>query len=917
MAVIKSTSVQPPHLRPSLIRRQGALALLDESFSYRVTLIKAPAGFGKSTLVAQWMDSFACESSGGPSGGWLNVDPVMDSGRSFVGYLIRAVHRALGEKTDALAEVLTSETMSRDVALNHLLAALSGHTKPVVLAIDDLQRLQSAEALTFLQALIDNAPPQLHLILMSRSEPSLQLAGLRAAGEMQRIGEKALRFSFEETAHFLKHSHDINLNAQELQILHDKTEGWIAALQLAGLSMRESGDRSSFITAFSGASGDIATYLMQDVVSCLSQDLLDFLCRTAVLEWFDLDLARAISGNDDAAEMIVLIDRSNLFLTPLNAERTVFRYHHLFAELLRSLPQARTLAPELARLAALNLSARGLEIDAVHYALAAQDMALAAGLVETCCMAAVQLGHITRLRAWLECLPPEVHDQRPRLLLAQAWVYFHSRSPRRALGSVRAARDLLRRQSSQLDPDTFSALWAEMQVLGVGAVSASDRSARAQRMATALLAEVPHKLHFLRGTLSNVLGFCEYSLGKLGPARLAASYGRSAHDQAGSIFGVAYSDLILGLVERSAGNLHLAREHFAEASRTAREALGHGSYAEAMAAIFQAELDYEGNDLATAARRLAKFGTEMEAYGLVVHEMTVRLSSARLMAARGETGRAIAMLAKAESSGTRNHYRRLVAAALNDHVRLLLQTGQPAQARGVLSAYGVHENSAETRGAPLIAHEMEQLALARVLIAEGHAAQAQERLDRIVARLRFSGRLRRLVQVQTVNAVAAFEAGNRIAALNAISEAMEMAFRQDALRSLLDEGERLIHILDWAHNRIPAWSRDVALAGFVARVRAQLGNSAATASPAIQGDGGRRGSMSNPIDLLSPKEAEVAQVLRSGASNREIAEQLSISLDTTKWHLKNIYSKLAVMNRTQAVLMLSKASDQATHPEEW
>lgn len=870
----------------------------------------APAGFGKSTLVAQWVDTLP-DAHQGVSAAWLSIDPMMDSGRSFRTCLVRAMQRALGPQAESLDEVLGSETIGNGAVLERLVAAINRVDGPLVLVIDDLQLLHSPEALAFLQALVDNAPPRLHLILISRSEPPLHLAALRVRGEMQRVNDKALRFSLDETADFLALGHGIQLEAQALHSLHDRTEGWIAALQLAGLSMRENGDWPGFIKGFSGASGDIATYLAQDVLNRLPLDMLDFLCRTAVLEWFDLELANAISGLEDASAMIRRIEEANLFLIPLTPERSAFRYHHLFSDLLRSLPESRALASELARRAAANLAARGLEIDAVHYALAAGDTGRAAELVETCCMTAIQLGHITRLRAWLECLPPEVHAQRPKLLLAQAWVYFHSSSPRRALHCVRTARDLLRKLEGAIPSDVFSALWAEMQVLGVGAISASDRSARAQRMALALLPELPHKLHFLRGTLCNILGFCEYSLGNLGPGRLAASWGRTAHEQAGSIFGVAYSDLILGLVEKSAGNLILARDHFAGAARMARESLGMGSYAEAMAAVFQAELDYEGNDLPEAARRLAIYGSEMESYGLVVHEMTVRLSAARLMAARGETAQAIAMLARAESSGARKHYRRLVASALNDHVRLLLQSGQVDLARGVLSANGVHDDSAETHGAPSIAHEMEQLALARVLIAEGAPAAAHARLEKIVARLRFSGRLRRLVQVQAVNAIAAFEAGDRIAALNAISEAMEMAFRQEARRSLLDEGPALARTLEWARERIPAWSRDVALSGFVTALLKQLAPD--TASDARR----NRVAPAAPTDLLSAKESEVAQALRSGASNREIAQQLSISLDTTKWHLKNIYSKLSVTNRTQAVLVLAKAQDAPGHPEGW
>ncbi|MCL4068410.1 LuxR C-terminal-related transcriptional regulator [Pseudomonas sp. GX19020] len=905
MATVIDTKIHPPLLRSTLLRREATLALMDQALAHPLTVLRAPAGFGKTTLVAQW--GAGLEETGFA---WLSLDPMADSGRSFILHLIRAVGRALPTPDIALQNLITSESLSATGALAALVAAVLAAGRPLVLVLDDLHRLTSAEALAFLQSLIDHAPSRLHIVLISRSDPPLHLAHLRARGQLVRIPDSALRFSRAETADFLHESLGLTMEPAELTTLHTRTEGWIAALQLAGLAMNEEGDRPGFLARFSGAGGDIAAFLGQEVLSRLPADMMDFLSRSAVLEWFDADLAARVTGHKDAAAMIRRIDQANLFLVALTPSRTTFRYHHLFADLLRSLPRTAELAPALNRAAADCLSARGLEIDAVHYALAAGDTLRAAELVETCCMAAVKLGQITRLRAWLERLPPGVNDSRPRLLLAQAWVYFHSSAPRRALTCVRAARDLLRQMQSDaaLPRETHAALWAEMQVLGVGALSAGERSARARRMALALLPTLPHQEHFLRGTLNNVLGFCEYSLGSLGPARLACSRGRAAHEQAGSVFGMAYSELILGLIEKSAGNLQIARQHFASGADMAREALGAGSYAEAMAAVFQAELAYESDNLDAAARHLADHRGEMEAFGLVVHEMTVRLSAARLSAARGETAAAIAILSEAEVSGARNHYRRLVASALNDHVRLLLAGGNAALARGVLMARGVSEDSSESPGAPSTAHEMEQIALSRVLIAEGTAAAAHERLTRIVGRLRYSGRLRRLVQVQAVNAIAALNAGERMAALNAISEAVETAFRQGALRSLLDEGAALARVIDWARPRIPSWSRDVALSAFVTGLHSRLAPSATAAGPQTQA----------APPLLSPKEAEVAAALQAGASNREISEQLAISMDTVKWHLKNIFSKLGVSSRIQAVLALSARGDRPhPHPKGW
>lgn len=896
--MIISTRAHPPRLRQEVVRREGVLRVLDGCLDHRLTLISAPAGFGKSTLVAQWGRDL--ETAGGRGAkalfAWLSVDPTIDSGRSLFHCIVLSLAVAIDRESAGLEELARAEDAHPQAALGLLINVLARQGPEIVLAIDDVHLLTSDEAVGFLQDLIAHAPPHVHFLLTSRGETRLQLAALRARGEVLRISARQLRFTIEEAKSFLIACHRLELRDEDLQTLHARTEGWIAALQLAGLSIRESDHAEASIAALSSHSGDIAAFLVQDVLAKLPQDLGRFLCLTAHLDWFDTDLARAVTGRDDAEAMIARIEAADLFLIPLSATGTVFRYHHLFSETLRNLPMPAEERRALHLRAAGHLEERKLEIEAVHHALSAGALVKAAELVEACCMEAVQLGHITRLRAWLERLPANVPVSRPRLLLARAWVYFHSSEPRQALRDVRAARDLILGLSSdgRLTERQQADLVAEMRLLGVGAVSAADRSATATRMAAALLPKLPRTAHFLRGTLSNIKGFSEYSLGQLGPARLSCLQGRIEHEKAGAIFGMAYSDLILGLIEKAAGNLNAARDHFAGAAGMARDALGPGSYTEAMAAVFQAELAYERDDLAEAQRLLADHRGEMEAYGLVVHEMTVRLSAARLEAAQGRVSAAIDILAEAERSGARNNYRRLVGAALNDHVRLLLLSGDAQRARSLLEARGVRVDACDHAVPRSIAHEMEQLAVARFLVADGRPDLAHRRLLGIVETLQFSGRHRRLVQVQAVNARAAFLAGERIAALNAISIAMETAFRQGAVRSLLDEGEPLAEVIDWAAERIPSWQRDLALAAFVRSIRERLAPDGRRQEPAGRGA------------TLSPKEAEVARALLQGASNKEIADRLGVSVDTAKWHLKNIYLKLAVNNRTQAVILLAE-----------
>ncbi len=300
----------------------------------------------------------------------------------------------------------------------------------------------------------------------------------------------------------------------------------------------------------------------------------------------------------------------------------------------------------------------------------------------------------------------------------------------------------------RLDPREERALAAELGVLTAGILSSAERSRSAVRLAEARLPTIPEDLPFLRGTLGNILAYSQYSLGRYGAARHACLMARDSHAEAQSVFGVVYSDLILGLIEKGAGNLGLADEHFTRATRRAEEVLGPGSYAEAMAGIFRVELHYEWNELAEAESLLLRHRPLIEECGLVVHEIACKLHVARLAAARAQTDEALAVLERAERQGVKSRYRRLSATALNDRVRLLVLRGDTALARHVLEARGISEDRMDSAAPYRQACELEHVALARLLIAEGRPEAAIRMLDRLAERVRHEGRLRRLAQIR-------------------------------------------------------------------------------------------------------------------------------------------------------------------------
>ena len=676
MPLFIDTKFQTPVLLPRLVVRQNLLTQLDRVMEGRLAVVSAPAGFGKTTLLGQWC---LTAQERGIEVAWLSLDERENEPGRLLDHIIGALKRVSERIVENLPSIVdTNPTLPTDVILTRLINGITAWKGELVLVIDDAHFLTDPEIGVVLDALLAYAPRNFRILLATRGAIPVKVATLRMRGLMVRLDETSLRFSLEEASSFLNDCRGLSLDEPEILALQNRTEGWIAALQLASLALTESEAeaRARFLAQFSGSSGDIAEFLLQDVIGRLPPELLDFLLRSAILDWFDADLAAAVSGQADAR------------------------------------------------------------------------------------------------------------------------------------------------------------------------------------------------------------------------SRQACLQARDSHTEAQSVFGIVYSDLILGLIEKAAGNLTLAGDHFQRATRRAYEALGPDSYAEAMAGIFRVELLYEWNELAEAEALLLRHRPLIEEAGLVVHDIACKMHVARLAAAQSRADEALAVLERAERQGVKNRYRRLAATAINDRVRLLILRGEPSLARHVLAARGISEDWARTDAARRPACEMEHIALARLLIAENRPEAAIRLLDSLGDKVRAEGRMRRLAQIRAVTAIACFRTGDGLATLAAIVDAVEICRRQGALRTLIDEGEPLREVLLFGREKVPSWRSRSEVAGFLDRI--------VGVRPSV--DPARRSLSARP--RFSPKETEVARRLSEGLTNRDLSTALDMAPDTVKWHLKNIFSKLGVENRTQAVLRL-------------
>ena len=893
------TKLHPPVLRPGLIERPGLLQELDAADGARIAVVSTPAGYGKTTLLGQWVQSLRDRGS---AVGWLSLDPQDDNIGRFLEYFVAAIARATPEVGEGLNALLRSSPVPQvSSTLTTLVNDLSKRAQPLWLMLDDCHHLSSAEVAEFLESFLVYAPPSIRLVLATRGQVPLKVANLRVKGQLLWLDEASLRFSLGESERFLNGAQGLALEPNDLAVLQSRTEGWIAGLQLASVSLRNRQERHDFIRRFSGSDRDIAGFLLHDVLESQSPSLIDFLLKSSVLERLSEPLAAAVTGYDDAAERLAEIETKNLFLVPLDEGRSWFRYHHLFADLLRSRleQQAPETIPDLHRRAAAWLAENGHASDAVHHALAMGDSSLAAELVERCSMPLIHRGDVTMVRQWLNRLPADAVAARPRLQLAQVWIMLHISHPRPAADILRSARNAIAAldREGRLSSEERESLQVQLFTLTAGIASAVDRSATAARLARRWLTRIPDSQAFAKGTLYNVLGYSSLALGQLEETRLACIKARDCHEQAGSVLGTVYADLITGLAEVAAGKLTTAHDHFTQATRRTQSEIGAGSYVESAVSIFEAELYYEWNDIETAERILEAHGPVVEECGLVVHDISSKLHLARILAFRGRLGEALALLERSEREGLQTRYRRLFACALHERVRLLLSRGDVQAARLALQARGIDEERIAAADKLGPANEPEQMALARLLLAEGRPEAALRLLDQLVGPLREDGRWRRYAEVRALSAICAFQAGDALTALAAIVETVSLTAPQRALRGLMDEGRPLLEVVNFGRSRIPSWKTDGEIARFVALLLDRPD------TPELRELQSRR---STGLPQFSPREAEVARLLCGGLSNRDVAKSLSMAPDTVKWHLKNIFGKLGVSNRTQAVLRLQE-----------
>lgn len=899
---IIQTKLAPPRPPRQLIAREALLQSLSLGARRTLTLIKAPAGFGKTTLLQEWRETRLASRS---AVAWLTLDEDDNDATQFVACLtaaLREAFKSLGHDAPTFAEA--GRITSHRIALTSIVNSLEALGQELTLILDDYDRITDAEIHEIVTFLVMHAPTRLHLLIATRSEPPLPLSYLRAHDQLIELDARNLRFGIDETRLFLSDACTLNLAASDVRVLHEATEGWVAGLQIAAMVLRGRNDPSAAVRSFSGSYRAINEYLAQNVLPRVPPEIVDFMLRTSLLDRLSGPLCEQMLGIENGQRVLLWLEAQNCFLQALDEEREWYRYNALFADFLRAELKNKFAAeiPLLHTRASKWFVQRELWAEAVRHALAADHVAQAIDWLERCAIREVEDSNVRTLLAWVKKLPQQAVSERIGLAVAVAWALALTSQ----LDAARAVvNDVHQRLSGYGAAEEAAVEW-ELNALRATIAGFADDSAEALKYASLCLKQQPKRDYWedrglwVDSVVRNVFTFAHEKNGNLEMARIVQSVlYRSSNAPLRSLFANVYRLCLLGACDLREGLLHNGGKRFEEGLRVAEQRVGRRSAAAALAACYLAALHYEWNDLEQVEQLLADRLDVVDEACFLDAVQLASLSMVRLYISRNDIEAAHALLDHTEILAASRAWPRLIAACAAERSRLCLLAGQPAQAAQALRRLeSIAPAAAPVEfGTAADTYRHLQVARCRVLLHQQAFSAAAALLHVIIASDEQSGNVLSATRTRLLLAVALEGDGQRIAALACLSAALVVAERAGMTRSILDEGEVVANLLvalqTQCHGRKPCAPSPAYLQHLLECFGRAPG----------AGEGPAAATPAQP-ELLSQRERDVMELVAQGLSNKEIARILVITVETVKWHLKNIYSKLGVSGRTLAVNQL-------------
>lgn len=867
---LQRAKITPPAAFNRTLERPRILELLEPGRAARVNLVTGPAGFGKTTLLRH-----AHQARPPTKVAWLTFDNQDNDPSRLLFHLAAAIgHPFATESHPESAFDNLSITADHLVGLQRKFAELPA---AFCLFFDDIDALTEQAALETIRSLIQSAPPETTFILGARAHPELPLGRLRMHGALQEIDANLLRFSRNEIEELLRHEvPDEPMDSSMVDRLADVTEGWIGSIQMAVMSLKSTRNKRDFLLNFSGSNTELADYLAEDLLARQSRELEDFLISTSVLDQLSPELCDSVLQREGSAAILERLVKANMFLFSIGAEQYWFRYHGLFRDFL--LNRANALGDAslsaLRKRAALWFSRHGRPAAAIHYALASDDLELAAGLIDESVMPFFLAGRLTTIAEWVRPLPADVRNRYPRIMLAYAWSLLALHQKPDTVTEL--VTDLERR--SDLPDD----LRDEVLYLGPFHLGLRDKLMELDAICEDALNRSPRASSFSQGVLWNIITYVRLHKRDFADAAQSAREARNAHLRSGSAYGLVFAECFAGTIELERGRLRSARA-ICETARASTK----GGQSEAMPAIAVALLDirllYETNRADELCEQIDRFGRLIAQLGTPKEVIDYHEITARLAFLSGNYTEACRILNELRQLGRLRSHRRMVATGW------ALQAQMAARRGDIAAASDYFDQASECSELKQFGGEIFATTKAIVDLASGRMALAGIDLDEAVARAEqckgdLEAHALRLLRIEL-----RLSAGEEDAAATDIRKTLNFVVREGALRIVLQASANV-------RRAIAAFARERGEYGDLKLVEqldptgagSDVSPRAGTALPAA-------------LEALSVRELDVLKLVSKGLSNQSIADRLYISLPTVKTHLRNINAKLCAGNRTEAV----------------
>jgi len=879
-----TTKIYIPPLRSAWISRSRLISRMNEGFERKLTLLSAPAGFGKTTLLVDWIYKHKIPVA------WFSVDKADDDPVQFLTYIILGLQRLRpGTGKAALAMLQSPQPPPIESTLINLVNDLILMPRDFAIILDDYHSIDSQPIHDMIAFLLENNPKQMHMIIATRSDPPLQLLSLlRSQNQLTELRAADLGFTDAETENFLNKSFNLHLSAQEIDLLEAHTEGWIAGLQLAALSLKGHKDPSGFLQKFKGDNRYIADYLTEEVLNRQSEQLRTFLLQTSILRRLSAPLCNAVTCQKNSRQILTSLEKDNLFLIPLDEERSWYRYHNLFGDLLEQQlrVQQEDSVLDLHRRASQWLAENGLKNEAVRHAFAAQNHTQAAQFIEEIAEMDWHRARESRLLRWFKALPDEYIGASPKLCIFFARELFHSGLLNEAENMLQAAEKILESASDQSLKQEY--LTGRIAVIRAYMCTLKEDASGIVQYAKQALHCLPLKDSIWRSVAAMALGFGYgfAGLGDFAKANQAFSEAMEISREAGNIYVHIFAGSCLGGVMGVQGQLRQAHDICQKSLKLAGE---HGLSQTGNVGSLYGTLGWifgEWYELDQAVDHLSK-GIELSIQG----RDPVILASSRWNLMKTHICRGDYVAADR------------VRKDLNEGIR---ETALPIWMENTVSAFTVmHElmkgNIKEAvqwvkeRGLNSDdkldnRRQIEYLALAEILIAQNRLDEADSFLQRLIENARAGDIIYMMIQMLVLRALVLQQKGDTAAALIEMELALSLAEPGGFITIFVSRGKPVIDFLEQIILKKKKTHTDTEADFSLLYVRRILSAWRA----------GSRRKNEDLIESLSERELEVLQLIAAGLSNKAIAEKLFISLNTVKTHTKNINSKLNVNSRIKA-----------------